>query len=68
MSNAIQRAYREGMNRALRDAGLVKVANIEKVRTFIKEGLTVEPAWDKAYPGEPLPDNIQELLGEVDDE
>jgi hypothetical protein len=64
MSNAIKVAYNEGMYQALVDAGLVKEANIEQVRKFVKDGMSVEEAWTKAYPGKPVPPNIKELLEE----
>jgi len=65
MSNIIKYAYEEGMRRALADAGLLKLANIDNVRRFIKEGLTPEEAWAKAYPGQALPENLEELLEEA---
>ncbi len=60
--NLIKHAYNAGMQRALFDAGLLKEANIDNVKRFIKEGLSPSEAWAKAYPGEPAPENLEELL------
>ena len=64
MSNAIRIAYNEGMYRALHEAGLIKEANMDKVRKLVDEGMTEEEAWSETYPGKPLPPNIKEMLEE----
>ena len=62
MEDYIKTAYSSGVARALSDYGLLKQANIENVKRFMAEGLSKEEAWKKAYPGEPIPDELDAIL------
>lgn len=62
MSNLTKHAYMEGVKKALSDYGLLKAANLQHVANNIESGMTPEEAWEAAYPGEPVPDNLEELL------
>lgn len=64
MNPHIKLAYDYGVQRALIDAGLTKVANLDEVLSHMEKGLSQKDAWKKAYPGESVPDNLTEMLRE----
>ena len=64
MNPHLKLAYDYGVQRALIDAGVVKVANLDEVLSHMEKGLSQKDAWEKAYPGEPVPPNLTEMLRE----
>ena len=67
MNQHLKLAYNYGVQRALIDAGVVKVANLDEVLSHMEKGLSQKDAWEKAYPGEPVPTNLTEMLREHKD-
>jgi len=64
MNNHLKLAYDYGVQQALIDSGIIKVANLDEVLSHMEKGLSQKDAWKKAYPGEPVPDNLREMLQE----
>ena len=64
MNPHLKLAYDYGVQRALIDAGIIKVANLDEVLSHMEKGLSQKDAWQKAYPGEPVPPNLTEMLRE----
>ena len=65
--NTMKLAYEQGVLQALRDFGIVKEANLDEVLDHMAKGSTESEAWRKAYPGEPPPENLSEIIKEYRD-
>jgi hypothetical protein len=67
MNPHLKLAYDHGVQRALEDAGLIKESNLNEILDHMAEGASKEEAWAKAYPNQPVPENLAEILREYKD-
>lgn len=66
MNSYFKHAYTRGIRSALEDFGLLKLANMEQVARNVASGMSHEEAWSMVYPNLPVPEDIEEMLYDLE--